>query len=610
VTLAPDRAGPDTGPPVPRQYRGVPAPRETQARPGGPDRPKQAEGVELCGEYEGSGFKEPHYLVRRGDGQTLQITHLLHLVAEASDGQRDYAAIAGQVSDAYGRRVSADNVRVLVEKLRALGVLAGSDGSQPDVTPADPLLALRFKTKVVPKSAVRAVTALFYPLFLPPVVLGVLGAFLALDFWLFFTHGVGQSLREAMYNPATFLLVFALIVVSAAFHEVGHATACRYGGAEPGVMGAGVYVAWPAFYTDVTDAYRLGKAGRLRTDLGGVYFNIVFALGVFGVYFATGYEPLLLLVVVQQLEIVHQLLPLLRLDGYYIISDLTGVPDLFSRLGPILRSAVPGRKADRKVRELKPWVRVAVTAWVLIVVPVLAINLVFVLLSVPKIVGTASDSLGQQGSTMSDALGSGDLFAAGVGGVQALLLILPLLGMALTFGRLGKRITVSSWTSTRGRPVRRSAFMGGWLLLIAGLAYSWWPSPDYRPIREDERGTFTESVAVVRQLPAQRPSEPTGDPVRRDSDDGSSDLTGRDGVDSGTADPGGSGTTDGTSDSQPSPDPVATTDPSAEPTPVTSSSSSEPTASSSPSAVEASPSVSPAPVAGADGSAAPVGGGS
>ena len=44
---------------------------------------------------------------------------------------------------------------------------------------------------------------------------------------------------------------------------------------DPGVMGAGLYLVWPAFYTDVTDSYRLGRAGRLRTDLGGLYFNAI-----------------------------------------------------------------------------------------------------------------------------------------------------------------------------------------------------------------------------------------------------------------------------------------------------------------------------------------------
>ena len=62
-----------------------------------------------------------------------------------------------------------------------------------------------------------------------------------------------------MASPALFLLAFGLVVLSAAFHECGHATACTVGGAEPGRMGAGIYVAWPAFYTDVTDAYRLDR---------------------------------------------------------------------------------------------------------------------------------------------------------------------------------------------------------------------------------------------------------------------------------------------------------------------------------------------------------------
>ena len=44
-------------------------------------------------------------------------------------------------------------------------------------------------------------------------------------------------------------------------------------------MGAGLYLVWPAFYTDVTDSYRLGRGGRLRTDLGGLYFNAIVAVG-------------------------------------------------------------------------------------------------------------------------------------------------------------------------------------------------------------------------------------------------------------------------------------------------------------------------------------------
>ena len=74
-------------------------------------------------------------------------------------------------------------------------------------------------------------------------------------------HGIAGGLRTAIYNPACCWAVFASVVVATAFHEFGHASACRYGGARPGVMGVGLYLVWPAFYCDVTDAYRLDRAG-------------------------------------------------------------------------------------------------------------------------------------------------------------------------------------------------------------------------------------------------------------------------------------------------------------------------------------------------------------
>ena len=126
-------------------------------------------------------------------------------------------------------------------------------------------------------------------------------------------------------------------------------------------MGCGLYLAWPAFYTDVSDAYRLNRRGRLRTDLGGVYFNVVIIVVATGVYLIShSLEVLVLVVVIEHLEIAHQLLPVIRLDGYYVVSDLTGVPDLFARIGPVLRGFCSGSQPDPRVTALKGWVRAAV----------------------------------------------------------------------------------------------------------------------------------------------------------------------------------------------------------------------------------------------------------
>ncbi len=442
--------------------------------------PRLADGVELVGRYEGSGFKEPPWIARRADGQTIQLSQLLYLVAEEADGHRDRSQLAEAVTERFDKQVSAEQAGTFVERLRELGILTLADGSSPKVEKVDPLLALRYRIALVNPGVVRAITGIFRPLFFPLVLVPVLAAVAAFDFWLFWDHGVGGSLHESLYQPALLLLVFGLVIAGAAFHELGHAVACRYGGATPGVMGAGVYIAWPAFYTDVTDAYRLGRGGRLRTDLGGVYFNLVFALGVAGVYFLTGFEPLLLAIAILHFEIVHQLLPFIRLDGYYIVADLTGVPDLFSRLRPILSSLVPGRKPDKAVTELKWWARAIATAWVLAVIPLLLFNLGILAVTFPRIVATGWDSAGQVVDRMDGVLG----IAAGV--LQLAMLALPILAIVLTFGRLGRRLAAATWRRSEGYPALRMAGGAAAVAAAAALVYVWLPDGDYEPIRRGE----------------------------------------------------------------------------------------------------------------------------
>src|SRR5215212_8382249 len=181
-----------------------------------------ADGVELVGEYEGSGFKEPPLLARRGDGQMIQLTWLLYLVAATADGRRDADAVASVVSEDYGKRVSGDSVRHLVErKLRPLGVLALADGTTPELPKRERVMALRHRRPLIPERTVNAVARGFTWLHRPPVLLLVLLALGGLDAWLFGIHGIAGGLRAVLYNPMLLLGVMASIVVATAFHEIG-----------------------------------------------------------------------------------------------------------------------------------------------------------------------------------------------------------------------------------------------------------------------------------------------------------------------------------------------------------------------------------------------------
>lgn len=450
----------------------------------------------------------------------VQLTPLLYAVAKSADGERDYAVMAEVVAADINRGVSEDNVRTLVnDKLRPLGILAGPDGSTPPIEKPDPLLALKFRKAIIPERVSYKVARLFKPLLFLPVVLAVLAGLAAFDVWLFGQHGVAQAFGQSLQSPGFIMLILVLVVVSAGWHEFGHAAGCAYGGAKPGAMGAGIYLAYPAFYTDVTDSYRLSKGGRLRTDLAGVYFNALFILITAGVYAITGFEPLLLVIVTQHIEAAHQLLPILRLDGYYVLADATGVPDLFARIKPILVSALPWKKPDARVTELKPWVRVVVTVWVLVVVPLLILQVGLILLHLPRLIATAWDSLGKQYDTVTKALGKGDVLVAGIGIVQALILVLPVLGITLSFGRVGRRLVTKGWNATEGSAVARIALGAVTVAAVCALAYTWLPNGDYKPIGPRERGTLGEGFHAVAKVATGKPSlVPVEKAAERDAD--------------------------------------------------------------------------------------------
>ena len=201
----------------------------------------RASGVEELGESPGSGHRRPPALVRRGDGQILTLTPLLQQVFAAVDGRRTTAEVAEQVSASYGRAVGAGDVRHLVDAtLRPLGLLCTADGSEPEVRRSDPLLALRFKKVATDPAVTRRLTAPFAALFHPLVVAPVVLAFVAVAGWVLFSQGLAAATAQAFANTALFLAVVVVTVLSAGFHEFGHAAAARYGASTPGVMGFGI----------------------------------------------------------------------------------------------------------------------------------------------------------------------------------------------------------------------------------------------------------------------------------------------------------------------------------------------------------------------------------
>lgn len=141
------------------------------------------------------------------------------------------------------------------------------------------------------------------------------------------------------------LLITAFAVVKV-IHELAHGIACRRIGAQCHEMGVMLIALLPCLYCDVTDAWMVvSRWKRILVSAAGMYAEL--AVGVVCGYLwlmaSDGVASAVLLNVMIACTVatlVFNLNPLLKLDGYFILSDLVDVPNLHQRsrealLGPV-----------------------------------------------------------------------------------------------------------------------------------------------------------------------------------------------------------------------------------------------------------------------------------
>ncbi|MCI0331617.1 MAG: HlyD family efflux transporter periplasmic adaptor subunit [Planctomycetes bacterium] len=207
------------------------------------------------------------------------------------------------------------------------------------------LLAMRFRG-VDPDRFLTAVHErcrwLFSPLALVPVILVILFALrLVIGHFDEFTQRLPEmsALFDARNLP---WLLFAIGMVKA-LHELGHALACKHFGGEVRELGFMLLVFAPCLYCDVSDAWRLpSKWRRIAVSAAGIIVEIVLAAVATIVWWYA--QPGVVQLVALNVMIicsVNTLLvngnPLLRYDGYYVLSDLVEVPNLWIRSREALR---------------------------------------------------------------------------------------------------------------------------------------------------------------------------------------------------------------------------------------------------------------------------------
>ncbi|MBI2513880.1 MAG: hypothetical protein HYV96_18070 [Opitutae bacterium] len=142
---------------------------------------------------------------------------------------------------------------------------------------------------------------------------------------------------QAILAPGNLLLLYVAFSFAKLIHEFGHAYAVKAFGGEVHAMGVTLLVFTPVPYVDATAAWAFRERWkRVLVGLGGMIPELAYASLAAIVWAYTGPGALNSLayntmIVASISTVVFNLNPLLRFDGYYVLSDITDSPNLQSR---------------------------------------------------------------------------------------------------------------------------------------------------------------------------------------------------------------------------------------------------------------------------------------
>jgi len=149
-----------------------------------------------------------------------------------------------------------------------------------------------------------------------------------------------ESLRAALPTLQSFfgwpnlLWLWLMIGATKVVHEMGHAVACRSVGRQCHGIGAGLLVFSPTLYCDATDSWMCqNKWHRILVAVGGMYVELF--LGAIALFVWSHTHPghihslaLNVAAVSTVSTVLFNANPLIRFDGYYILSDWLEIPNL------------------------------------------------------------------------------------------------------------------------------------------------------------------------------------------------------------------------------------------------------------------------------------------
>jgi multidrug resistance efflux pump len=281
-------------------------------------------------------------VVKDPAGRFFRLREVEHFVASQLDGSTPLGEVRTRAERHVGAALAPDAVEGFVATLRRLGLLDEAGGSGPEA-PApragrvrgDPL-HLRLSAFDPDRLLDRLVGKVW--LGFTPGFVAVSAALIVVGLGI----AIGNRAEIArdlagLYRLEAVLVAWLAIAAVTAAHEFAHGLTCKHFGGRVREMGVLLLYFQPAFYCNVSDAWLFPeKWKRLWVTIAGPYVELaLWALAVLTWRLTdadTWLNAMALVVTVTSgVRLLLNLNPLIKLDGYYLLSDALGIPNLRAR---------------------------------------------------------------------------------------------------------------------------------------------------------------------------------------------------------------------------------------------------------------------------------------
>ncbi|HEY0008955.1 MAG TPA: hypothetical protein VGB55_09550, partial [Tepidisphaeraceae bacterium] len=291
------------------------------------------------------------YVVRDPAGNQF---HRLSDPAYRFVGLLDGSRTVGEAWDLVGGQL-ADDSPTQPEVLQILSQLFAANLIETDVTPDSAVVLKRQKMHNKRKMQQRMMNLLFprIPIWDPDTfikawmpVIKLMISWMGAIIWLAVIIGACavlaplwpelQASAKNAIDPGNWMWLWATFVVIKFIHEMGHAFSCRRFGGEVHETGIMLLVLVPTPYVDASSAWAFpNKFKRIFVGAGGMIFELFVAAVCAFIWKATMGSPGLInqlayntMLIASVSTLVFNANPLLRYDGYYILSDWWEIPNL------------------------------------------------------------------------------------------------------------------------------------------------------------------------------------------------------------------------------------------------------------------------------------------